>query len=81
MWHHGFADMEGCFKVYFKVSNCRSSSGSGCLLFIDDMSADKRTINSEMYRSILSAIIYTNMLELTGWTDNEKKQTHEQSVQ
>ncbi len=46
---------------------CMAASGTGSLVFIDDVTADKSSrMNSEVFRAILSAHIQPNASELIG---------------
>lgn len=60
---------------------CMAASGTGSLVFIDDVTADRsRTMNSEVYRNILSAQIKPNASKLIGrhfimQQDNDPKHT------
>ncbi len=60
---------------------CMTASGTGSLVFIDDVTADKSSrINSEVFRAILSAHIQPNASELIGrcftvQMDNDPKHT------
>ncbi len=46
---------------------CMASSGTGLMVFIDDLTEDKSSrINSEMYRDILSAQIQSNAAKSIG---------------
>ncbi len=46
---------------------CMAASGTGSLVFIDDVTADKsRMMNSEVFRAILSAHIQPNASQLIG---------------
>ena len=47
---------------------CIAANGTGSLVFIDDMTADKSSrMKSEVFRAILSAHIQPNASELIGW--------------
>ncbi len=47
---------------------CMASSGTGLLVFIDDVTEDRSSrINSEVYKAILSAQIQPNAAKLIGW--------------
>ncbi len=47
---------------------CMASSGTGLLVFFDDIVEDRRSrMNSEVYRDILSAQIQLNAAKLIGW--------------
>ncbi len=60
---------------------CMAASGTGSLVFIDDVTADKSSrMNSEVFRAISSAHIQPNASELIGWRftvqmDNDPKHT------
>ncbi len=60
---------------------CMAASGTGSLVFIDDVTADKSSrMNSEVFRAILSAHIQPNASELIGrrftvQMDNDPKHT------
>ena len=60
---------------------CMAASGTGSLIFIDDVTADKSSrMNSEVFRAILSAHIQPNASKLIGrrftmQMDNDLKQT------
>uniref|UniRef100_A0A8C5R1Q5 Transposase n=1 Tax=Leptobrachium leishanense TaxID=445787 RepID=A0A8C5R1Q5_9ANUR len=60
---------------------CMAANGTGSLVFIDDVTADKsRRLNSEVFRAILSAHIQPNAAELIGrrftvQMDNDSKHT------
>ncbi len=60
---------------------CMAASGTGSLVVIDDVTADKSSrMNSEVFRAILSAHIQPNASELIGWRftvqmDNDPKHT------
>ncbi len=60
---------------------CMAASGTGSLVFIDDVTADKSSrMNSEVFRAILSAHILPNASELIGrhftvQMDNDPKHT------
>ncbi len=60
---------------------CMAASGTGSLVFIDDVTADKSSrMNSEVFRAILSAHIQPNASELIGrrftvQMDNDTKHT------
>ena len=60
---------------------CTASSGTGSLVFIDDMTEDGSSrMNSEVYRNILSVHIQPNSTKLIGWhftvqMDNDPKHT------
>ena len=60
---------------------CMAASGTGSLVFIDDVTADKSSrMNSEVFRTILSAHIQPNASELIGrrftvQMDNDPKHT------
>uniref|UniRef100_A0A8C5QBF4 Transposase n=1 Tax=Leptobrachium leishanense TaxID=445787 RepID=A0A8C5QBF4_9ANUR len=60
---------------------CMAANGTGSLVFIDDVTADKRSrMNSEVFRAILSAHIQPNAAELIGrrftvQMDNDPKHT------
>ncbi len=60
---------------------CMAASGTGSLVFIDDVTADKSSrMNSEVFRAILSAHIQPNASELIGrrftvQMDNDPKRT------
>ncbi len=60
---------------------CMAASGTGSLVFIDDVTADKSSMmNSEVFRVILSAHIQPNAPELIGrrftvQMDNDPKHT------
>ncbi len=46
---------------------CMASSGTGLMVFIDDLTEDKSSrINSKMYRDILSAQIQSNAAKSIG---------------
>ena len=55
-----------------KAWACMAASGTGSLVFIDDVTADKSSrMNSEVFQAILSAHIQPNASELIGqcrWT-------------
>ncbi len=63
---------------------CMAASGTGSLVFIDDVTADKSSrMNSEVFRAILSAHIQPNASELIGrrftvQMDNDPKHTAKQ---
>ena len=47
---------------------CMAANGTGSLVFIDDVTADKSSrMNSEVFRAILSAHIQPSASELIGW--------------
>ncbi|KAG2467586.1 TCB1 transposase, partial [Polypterus senegalus] len=58
---------------------CMAASGTGTLVFIDDVKQDRRSrMNSEVFRDILSAQIQLNAVKLIGWCfmiqmDNDPK--------
>ena len=53
--------------VSVMVWACMAANGTGSLVFIDDVTADKSSrMNSEVFRAILSAHIQPNASELTG---------------
>ena len=60
---------------------CMAANGTGSLVFIDDVTADKSSrINSEVFRAILYAHIQPNVSELIGryftvQMDNDPKHT------
>uniref|UniRef100_A0A8C5N2V1 Transposase n=1 Tax=Leptobrachium leishanense TaxID=445787 RepID=A0A8C5N2V1_9ANUR len=60
---------------------CKAANGTGSLIFIDDVTADKSSrMNSEVFRAILSAHIQPNAAELIGrrftlQMDNDSKHT------
>ena len=60
---------------------CMAANGTGSLVFIDDVTADKSSrMNSEVFRAILSAHIQPNASELIGrrftvQMDNDPEQT------
>ncbi len=60
---------------------CMASSGTGLLVFIDDVTEDRSSrMNSEVYRDILSAQIQPNAAKLIGLcfivqVDNDPKHT------
>lgn len=60
---------------------CMAANGTGSLVFIDDVTADKSSrMNSEVFRAILSAHIQSNASELIGrrftvQMDNDPKHT------
>ena len=60
---------------------CMAASGTASLVFIDDVTADRSSsINSEVYRAIISAQIQPNAAKLirwlfTVWMDNDPKHT------
>ena len=60
---------------------CMAANGTGSLVFIDDVTADKSSrMNSEVFRAILSAHIQPNVSELIGrhftvQMDNDPKHT------
>ena len=60
---------------------CMAANGTGSLVFIDDVTADKSSrMNSEVFRAILSAQIQPNASELIGrrftvQMDNDPKHT------
>lgn len=60
---------------------CMAANGTGSLVFIDDVTADKSSrMNSEVFRAILSAHIQPNAAELIGrrftvQMDNDPKHT------
>ena len=46
---------------------CMAANGTGSLVFIDDVTADKSSrMNSEVFRAMLSAHIQANVSELIG---------------
>ncbi len=59
---------------------CTAASGTGSRVFTDDVTADRRRTNSDVYMAVPSAQIQTNTAELTGWRftahlDNDPKHT------
>lgn len=46
--------------------SCMAASGTETLVFIDDVTQDRSSISSEVFRSILSALIQLNAVKLIG---------------